>query len=1142
MKKGAVVSLLTVISLYLVLGAGVCRAGVFEFKGKGADGANFIRLQYQAIDTRAGEPLLPVTMTVKGYPARVSGYYIIQFTGPVQESWKEELKAKGVKFFGYLPENSFMVKMTGASAEQVKGAPNVRWVGVYQPAYKISKKVMARISAGPLSTLGVKNYDVKVFDGEDLTPIKDGIESMGGMVEVVADNEGLNGKLLRVEVVETKVEDISRMTEVEWVEEYVPPTIQNDVAVGPSLMNVTPVWTDATNPLTGTGQVVAVMDTGLDTGNTATIHPAFAGTAGNGQAKVKQAFGYARPGDWTDPNGHGTHTSGSVTGKPVSGYSVKGMAYNAQLVFQSVLPPDGTPGLLIPDLNSTGFADAYNAGARVHSDSWGSAVSGDYTTTCVSADTYIWNHKDFVAVFSAGNEGTDGDSNGLVDLGSIGSPGTAKNVVTVGASENYRPTITPTFGGWWPSDFPVAPIFGDTMANNPNGMVAFSSRGPCKDGRRKPDVVAPGSWVLSTKSTLAPDSAYWGKPSAAGYPASYDTYFRFDGGTSMACPLTAGTCALIRQFYTDVKGVGAPSAALIKATLISGARDMTPGQYGAGATQDVSGWPDNSQGWGRVNLDDSVFPNTPSGVAYVDASPGVSTGAAANHTFTVNNTTVPVRVTLAWSDYPGSTSATTQLVNDLDLKVTAPDGTIYHGNLFTGGYSNPNPAEIPDTYDGLENVEVVQIPASALTSGTLAVNVKGYNVPQGGSQPYAVVVRGGVSAGGGGCTYSLDHPSDAIAIGGGTGSVGVTAGATCGWTAVSNNSYIHVTGGASGTGNGTVTYSVDANAGAARSGTMTVAGRTFTVNQSGTTPCVYNINHSSDNFGAGGGSSTVGVTTGGGCGWTAASNDSWMHVTGGAGGSGNGTVSFTVDANSGGAGRTGTMTIAGNTFTVSEDGANFDNCSSAKTIASLPYTNLDTNAAATSDPSDPDTLCGGLTTGVGHTVWYRYTPAQDDRIILDTFGSLFDTVLSVFTGSCGALTEVACADDYGRSVLSEATVSVTAGTTYSVMVSSFSTTGGGTLRLNARQGVFISSLSSASGYWGQLITARGRNFGALKGSVYVGSDLLGYRKAKVIGWTNTGVVFAVPTRMAPGAYKVYVLTKARPARTSNKVNLTVTLP
>jgi hypothetical protein len=139
---------------------------------------------------------------------------------------------------------------------------------------------------------------------------------------------------------------------------------------------------------------------------------------------------------------------------------------------------------------------------------------------------------------------------------------------------------------------------------------------------------------------------------------------------------------------------------------------------------------------------------------------------------------------------------------------------------------------------------------------------------------------------------------------------------------VSNVGWVSVTGGASGTGNGTVNYAVAANAStSARSGTLTIAGQTFTVNQDGATPgCTYAIAPPSQSFAAAGGSNTATVTATAGCAWTAVSNDAWITVTSAASGTGNGVVNYSVTANVGASTRTGTLTIAGQTLTVTQSG------------------------------------------------------------------------------------------------------------------------------------------------------------------------------------------------------------------------------
>ena len=168
-------------------------------------------------------------------------------------------------------------------------------------------------------------------------------------------------------------------------------------------------------------------------------------------------------------------------------------------------------------------------------------------------------------------------------------------------------------------------------------------------------------------------------------------------------------------------------------------------------------------------------------------------------------------------------------------------------------------------------------------------------------------------------SMSIAATSKSFGTGAGTGSVGVTAVTGCIW-AVTNNasSWVTVSGGASGSGNGTVSYSVAANTGAARNGTLTIAGKTYTVSQS--SGCAPSIAATSNSLGAGAGTGSVGVTAGTGCTWTAKSNVTWVTVTGGASGSGNGTVSYSVAANTGAA-RSGTLTIGGKTYTVSQSGS-----------------------------------------------------------------------------------------------------------------------------------------------------------------------------------------------------------------------------
>jgi hypothetical protein len=171
------------------------------------------------------------------------------------------------------------------------------------------------------------------------------------------------------------------------------------------------------------------------------------------------------------------------------------------------------------------------------------------------------------------------------------------------------------------------------------------------------------------------------------------------------------------------------------------------------------------------------------------------------------------------------------------------------------------------------------------------------------------------------CTISINPTSQSVPAAGATGiNVAVSAATGCTWTTTSNAAWITVTAGASGSGNGTVRLNFAANTGTARTGTATIGGQTFTVNQAASA-CTYSINPTSQSIGGAGGAGTpVAVSTSNGCPWSAASNAAWLTITSGASGSGGGNVNFTIAANTGVA-RTGTLTIAGQTFTVSQAAA-----------------------------------------------------------------------------------------------------------------------------------------------------------------------------------------------------------------------------
>jgi hypothetical protein len=269
-------------------------------------------------------------------------------------------------------------------------------------------------------------------------------------------------------------------------------------------------------------------------------------------------------------------------------------------------------------------------------------------------------------------------------------------------------------------------------------MASFSSRGPTDDNRIKPDVVAPGTWILSAYSSLYQEgygdpvnpqnSAYqwdgWGTP--------YNVDYKYMGGTSMSNPLAAGGMTVIKDYYNKAHGINA-TAALAKATVINSAVDMAD-ENNDGVNDNDFPIPNVHEGWGRINLDAA----TDGTIAFVEeAASGLSTGGS--QVFNVTSTGGPLKVTVVWTDYPSTDTASINLVNDLDLTVSGPSGT-FLGNVFSGGWSATGGSA--DRRNNVENV-YIQSPVA----GTYTVTVNAFNIPN-GPQKFALVVDGGTLSAG----------------------------------------------------------------------------------------------------------------------------------------------------------------------------------------------------------------------------------------------------------------------------------------------------------------------------------------------------------------------------------------------------------
>ena len=550
---------------------------------------------------------------------------------------------------GYFPPDAFQVEANRESLRKLSADPRVAAVTEFLPVDKIDERLSALLRAG------ADAVEVSVLS---LVP-----EDRDGLREYVTHRGGelLKGCLsgpdsFRARIPSALVGELAKRGEVRWMEPFSRPKLFNDLAVEPMAMNVRMVWN--AHGLSGTNQVVSTSDSGIDTGDLATMHRDLAD-----RICGMRVFEGCNP---TDQNGHGTHTAGSIVGNgTMSDGGVRGVAWGAKLWAwfcggpgESLYTPDDCGLLFRPDQE--------NWPTYIHSASWGSDTFGQYDSYCGDIDAYIWSNPDFLPVFANGNAGQKGSS-------TVGSPAAAKNVLAVGATQNLR--TSPSMG------------YAD---GHPETTAEYSSRGPCKDGRIKPDVAAPGTGILSTRSY------------SCAYPfgVGSNTNYAYNCGTSMATPLTAGAVALVREWLVDRCGFTnePPTAALMKAVVTGGAKGISV--------------PDNSQGWGRIDLEEALFPSNRA-VKLVDRIPFDS---GTNFTYIVETTNAaPLDVQLVWIDYPASAGGWqpgAKLVNNLDLSVETLIGVEEMTWLGNGG----------DTADAVNTLESVRIASAPVTKYRIVVS------------------------------------------------------------------------------------------------------------------------------------------------------------------------------------------------------------------------------------------------------------------------------------------------------------------------------------------------------------------------------------------------------------------------------------
>jgi hypothetical protein len=925
------------------------------------DDCNLIRLNAASIDTS--------TATVQTARAVVASFrgkrmHLIQFVGPIKSEWRDALKQTGAQIVTYIPQNSYLVygdAQALAKLQSLTGSTaSVQWHGDYLDDYKIHPAARLVDAQGNSRQVSTNVFAVQLVEDTDANSATLALIDRLKLEPVRRQYHRLHYVNLFVRLRPQDLPTLAAQPDVVSIQPYGEPrklderqdqivagNLTGNVPTGPGYL----AWLTSIGftqaQFDESGFVVDMSDSGIDNGTTTPGHFSLyeLGNTNNPSRVVYNRLEGTpnRRSTIQGCDGHGnlnTHIVCAYNDQPSGFPQTDSAGYYYDL---GVCPfvRVGASVIFDPaDFTNPDFADlmseAYNSGARISNNSWGdSDTDGAYNSDSQAYDALVRDaqpagstyavdgNQEMVIVFAVSNGGPSSST--------VSPPGTAKNVIAVGGTENVRSMSIANRGNNSVGDDGCSTP--DSEANDANDMASFSSRGPCADGRIKPDLVAPATHVTGGAPQSSPPPSPSGTGSALScfltvdlndigicgvegsgtigasnfFPVGQE-FFTESTGTSHATPAIAGACALLRQYFIN-RLLSPPSPAMTKAYLMNSARYVT----GSGANDTL--W-SNSQGMGELDLG-MAFDGVPRILQdELAANLFTETGQTATFSGTITDPTKPFRVTLAWTDPPGSTTGAA-LNNDLDLTVTIGT-TTYKGNVFSGSHSI-----VGGSADHLNNVESVFLPAGVSGDFTVTITADNINSDALGNgdtvdQDFALVIYN--SCCGNGCSFTLDSTSAHYDSSGGSSNVQVTASATnCDWTAVGNASFITITSGASGTGDGTVGYTVASNTVTrARTGTMTIAGQQYTVTQSG--GCLYTVSSTGVNLSAAGAKSkTVRVKVRGtDCPWTAVSNDPFITITAGTNGVGSGKVRFTVPGNMNTVPLTGTMTIAGQTFTVNQ--------------------------------------------------------------------------------------------------------------------------------------------------------------------------------------------------------------------------------
>ncbi|KAK5048903.1 hypothetical protein LTR84_005323 [Exophiala bonariae] len=594
-------------------------------------------------------PIFPINIngisldpTTPAIELSTTDYVLIQSWARLSKSEWKELDKIGAQHPDYVSKNTYLCQYQDRNLDRLRKLEPVEFVDVYPMHVKIAQS----FRTGPRK----ESYkvDLVFHEGVDsqTQALQQEIQERSQCRDM--DIEFLAHKA-RLTVQASFLEALASIDQVRCIEEVGEVVAFNDIAR--QILNIDnrkhPSSTHGhATPYDGRGHVVAVADTGLDQGQNAPLHQAF------DQSRI---LWLPLHGNTEDSTGHGTHVCASIVGDGMlsNGRRIMGTAPRAGLIVQSIWNTKKLPeaGLDLPSNLAQIFVAPYQAGVRIHSNSWGTPyckqdAQGNtvrkqepYNLRSAEIDKFVDDNPETVICFAAGNDGCEPISN--PDIGHIGAEAAAKNCITVGASESSR------------------------EARSSEDMASFSSHGPAQSGhargsRAKPDVVAPGTSILSAASKAPSAIAHLAKQGTQLHQTDQSWCYR--NGTSMATPFVAGCAVALRQALLDNPPNGTPiptpTAALVKALLVNGAKIL---KYGA-----PNFVPSDHSGFGRVDMAATLS------VVHKEPETGFREAQVSDSNplweeeidIARQNTTL--KATLVWTDPPGE-----MIKNSLQL-VTGP--------------------------------------------------------------------------------------------------------------------------------------------------------------------------------------------------------------------------------------------------------------------------------------------------------------------------------------------------------------------------------------------------------------------------------------------------------------------------------------